>query len=319
MVKVKQGKVSLFVNSVNILGDVAVSICFNANLKGCVLSRLNGSGNCDCLPEGTEDACAAYALYLAVEDKLCGNPLATKQSKVGKVQVGQHNGCLFFTWNMKGTVSHVRKSISMAISALKPGSLYSLYGHCMRKLGVKLVREHFNSAANKLLSGINQGIDCCIIGKIKLGKTAEEEKKKASDMLQKISNKLSPGSVATPRVESKEGSACDHKNTTELKVSGWQASVVKDYIMSKARGVEPIICNKSLLIPMKESTYEVVKAKWKNQLSLFVQQKYKKLGNECGPVLAYLAVSNAALSCEDAEKLCNASAATIESAIRNNL
>jgi len=314
-----KGKVNVYVQPTTSLGDVAVSICFKVDLNSCVMNKLNSSGCCDCLPSDSEVACAAYALYLAVYDKLCGNPLAAKNSKVGRVSVGHHNSHLFFTWNMKGIVSHVRKALGIAISAMKPGSLFSLYGHCMRKLGGKVKKEHFNNAANKLISGINQGVECCIVGKINMGKSTSDSKGKIDDMADKINNKLAPGSSNSPSSDYKDTTDCEHSDYTELKVNGWHAFVVSDYIRSKARGVEPIMCNKSLLIPVKPSNYESLKTKLKKQVSVFVDQKYKKLGDECGPVLAYLAISNSSLSCADVKKLCKVKPSEISQAISTNL
>lgn len=319
MIESKNDKVNIYIQPTTYLGDVAVGVCFKASLNACVLGALNGLCNCTCLPPGSEEACAAYALYLAVADKLCGNPLAAKNSKVGRVDVGYHNGCLVFTWKMKGTVSHVRKALGMAVSALKPGSLYSLYGHCMRRLNGKVKKEHFNDAAKKLLAGINQGVVCCVIGKIKLGKTNADAKTKVDDMAQKINNKLSPGKIGTPQAENKEHGSCDHSSLTELKVSGWQAYVVKDYIKSKARGVEPLMTNNSVLVPMKESSYNSLKKRIKKQVGVFVNQKYSKLGSECGPVLAYLALASSSLSCTDAKKLCGVKSSDIVSALNSNL
>lgn len=319
MFESKKGKVNVCVKTTNFLGDVAICLCFKLELNGCVMNRLKGAGHCDCLSKGCAEACAAYALYLAVADKLCGNPLAAKNSKVGRVDVGYHNGHLFFTWKMKGVVSHVRKALGVAVSALKPGSLYSLYSHCMRNVGGKANKEHFNNAANKIINGLNQGVDCCIVGKINMGKTASDSNTKVSDMAEKINKKLNPGSAGSPRSEYDDGKKCDHKTMTELNVSGWKAYVVRDYIMSKARGVEPLMCNKSLLVPMKSSSYEALKNRIKKQVDTFVNQKYSKLGEECGPVLAYLAIANSCLSCADSKQLCRVKSSEVINAIKSNI
>lgn len=308
------GKVSVSVQPTTFLGDVAVSVCFKADVAGCVMGKLNGThAKCSALPKGTDAACAAYALYLAVQDKMCGNPLAAKNSKVGKVSVGAHNGHVFFSWNMKGTVSHVRKAVSLCMSVLKPGSLYSLYSHCIKRVGGKPNKEHFNHAAHVLIAGLNAGVSCCIIGKVKI------DQAKVKDIATKTSKKLSPGTAATPQTENKATVPCDMSNVTELKVSGWQAYVTKDYIMSKARGVEPFICEKSVVVPMKSSSYDSLKKRLKKNVDLFVKQKYAKLGDECGSILAYLALSNASLSCDDAKKLCKAKVSDIKSAINSSL
>ena len=146
------------------------------------MNRLNGSWYCDCLPSGAEEACAFYALYLNVRKALCGDPSAMKASKIADVSCGASNGHAFMSWQVKGTGSAVRKSLGIAVRALKPGSVYSAYQHCIRQIGGKPNRDNFNWAANEVLSAAKRGVMCGVIGKIKLGGANKTPKKMPTQM-----------------------------------------------------------------------------------------------------------------------------------------
>ena len=313
-------KVKLFVQPTKNLGDVAVMVCFKANVDECSLCQLYKGSSCGCLNKLTPAAAVLFSLYLAAEDKLCGNPLATKNSRVGRVDLGYANGHATLSWKMKGVVSHVRKAVSLCVSALKPGSLYSLYGHSMRALGGKVKREHFNAAAKKQLSDLNQGVDVIVVGKVKI------DKAKANDTVKKIAVKLNPGDVKGTSAEYKDTSAeykettpCDKEFDVKLKVSGWKAFLTYDYITSKARGVRPVMRSNALLIPMKQASYAALKKKLTKQVADFVKQKYAKLGDECGPVLAYQAIGNGCVSYKDVKDLCKLSVGKVGAAIKEGL
>jgi len=314
MIEAKKGKVNLYVQHTKLAGDAAVCICFNMNINGCCLNRLVNGWSCDGYPSGSEEACVAYALYLNVNNLLCGDPVAMKASKVGSVKCGAHNSHFFISWKVKGTVSAVRKSLGIALKGLVPGKLYSAYSHCIRSIGGKVNRAAYNWAAQEILSAINSGVHCGVVGSVKV------DKSKVDKMVDVVAKKLNPGKVATPKTKPSEHKSCDHTGA-EIKVSGWAAYVVKDYIMSKARGVVPLICNKSLIVPIKESSWNALSDKLKKQAADHVKARYAKVGPELGKVMAYLAIANGAVSCADVKALLrgNITAAQVTSAIKGAL
>jgi hypothetical protein len=298
MIEAKKGNVNIYIQSTKLAGDVAVCICFDMNINSCCLNRLNcGWSYCDCNPSGIEEACVVYATYLNVNNLLCGDPVAMKSTKVGSTRCGSHNGHFFISWKVKGTVSAVRKSLGIALKGLVPSKLYSTYTHCARSVGCKVDRATFNWAADEVLKAIKSGVQCGVVGNIKA------DKEKVEKIVQIISKKLNPGTSATPKTKPSGHTQCDHKNVVDVKVSGWAAYVVKDYIMSKAKGVVPLICNKSLMIMMKQNSWDSLSSKLKIQSSDHIKARYGKVGPELGNVMAYLAISSGSVSCVDVKPL----------------
>ena len=70
---------------------------------------------------------------------------------------------------------------------------------------------------------------------------------------------------------------------------------------------------------MKNDRYNKMSARLKKQAKTYTTQKYKKLKGNCGPLLAYTAISSASLSCGDAKKLFNTSAGDISSGLVGSL
>jgi hypothetical protein len=310
------GKVSVCVIPTKLVGDVAVSLSFKMDLEGCALCCLTGCMRCACeggVPVGADEAAAAYALYLHVSNALCGDPVAAQKSKVGAVCCGSHNGAFVMSWKMKGVLSHVRKALGIAIKNLTPGKLFGTYANCMRAAGHRPNKEAFNEAAHQLVAGINAGVDCCVVGAIK---TDAEKLKATVDVLK---SKVNPGTAGTPRAANKSAVKCTHDSNVEVKVSGWAAFVLSDVVRSQMKGVVPAMCNKSVIIPMKASSWESAAAKLKSKSSDYIKLKYGKLKDSMGDVLAYLAASNAALSCADLKKLSKVKEADVISSLKAGL
>lgn len=183
MIESKKGNISLFLQRTPLVADVAVCMSFAAKCSGCTLNKLisGGCGGCAtlappdkkcpepvlCFPEGSEESCLCYALYLVVKSALCGDPLATAKSKVGSAYCGFNNGSFFICWRVKGTGSAVRKSLGIALKSLNPAKYYSVYDHCMKSLGKKSDRSHFTYVANALVKNIKDEISCGVVGNIK--------------------------------------------------------------------------------------------------------------------------------------------------------
>jgi hypothetical protein len=322
MIESKSKNVSIFVTRTKIAGDVAVCVSINLKVNGCCLNKLKSGWCCNSHPAGEEVACTAYSTYLNVNNLLCGDPVAMKSTKVGSTKCGAHNGNFFISWKVKGTLSAVRKSIGIALKGLVPGKLYSTYTQVMRGIGSTPKRETFNWAAQEVLSSIKAGVHCGVVGNINLGKTTPEQKKKVDSLIETASKKLSPGDVKLPKKKPEGTDSCTHgNNVTTIKVNGWAAYVVKDYIMSKARGVAPLICDKEIIIPVKESSWKSMSEKLNKSASDHVKARYAKVGNELGPVMSYLAIASGSVSCVDIKPLLRGpiTAAQVTSAIKSVL
>lgn len=351
MLESKKGKVSLFVHRTKLAGDVAVCVDINLKVNGCCLNKLQSGWCCDAHPSGEEVACVAYSMWLNVNNVLCGDPLAVKGSKVSSTRCGGHNGRFFISWQTKGSVSGVRKSLGLAVKALTPGKLYSTYSQVVRSIGSSPNRANFNWAAAQVLSAVNAGVCCGVVGNIALGKTMTDKhgpakpkrksnlvravstttkskpKKKLSDqekldaMVAVVSKKLNPGDVSSPKTKPESNTTCEHKNVSVIKVNGWEAFVIKEYIMAKERGVVPIVCDRSLLVNVKESSWKPKAAKLKKNAVVYVKTRYAKVGYELGPVMAYSAIASGAVSCYDTKSLLRGvvKADQVVSAIKSNI
>jgi hypothetical protein len=195
----------------------------------------------------------------------------------------------------------------------------------MKGMNGEVKREHFNHAAAKLIEGLNKTVSCSVFGNIKVREKKDKNKKVVSpqqqlhEMANVLSKKLSPGSAGNPRGEYKNTGDCSDNKTKELNVSGWKAYVVKDFLMSKMRGLDPVLCSKSLLVPMAPSVYETFKKSALKQVDTLISQKYGKLGKSLGPVMAYRSVATCSLSSVDAKTLSKVSAQDVAAAIKSNL
>lgn len=320
MIEAKKKNVSIFIQPTKLTGDVAVCLSMNLKVNGCCINKLYSGLSCKSHPSGLELSNVAYAMYLNVNHLLCGDPLAMKSSKVGNTVCGSHNGMFFISWKVKGTISAVRKSLGIALKGLTPGKLYSSYQQINRSLnltpkyeevdgeieevvGSAPNREEFNWAAQEIISSIkNNGVCCGVVGNINLGKTASEHGKKVDEMLDVLVKKLNPGEVSGKKTKPQDGKSCNHDEAV-IKVSGWSAYLLKDYIMAKARGVVPVICDKEIIVPVKKSSWDSLSSKLKAAASDYVKLRYSKVGKELGNVMAYLAISNGSVSCVDVKSL----------------
>jgi hypothetical protein len=317
MIESKKGGLTISVAQTKLVGDVAVGLCFPLQANGCVLARLNGCAGCnsECFPAGSEEAALGYSLYLSVQQILCGDPLAVSKTKVGDVTCVQHNGMFGINWKVKGTGSAVRKSIGLALKALDPNRQASTWSRCIKHIGGSADRDVFNYVADDVASSIKAHLQCVVVGNINI------DKEKLEGMMEVLSKKHSVSAVKGTKTKPSGHTQCDHKNLTEVAINGWESAVASDYIQSKAKGLVPMLCNKSLLIPISGSQWETLSKKIKKGVKEYAATKYAKVGDALPAVFGYLALAGASLCAGDvktaiANKL---SVASIEAAINKVL
>ena len=308
MIEGKKGSLALFIERTQLVGDVAVCLSFKVKLSSCCLNKLKGSCACNCFPDGSEESCVCYALFLVVKNALCGSPLATKNSKVGDVSCGVNNGAFFISWKVKGTGSAVRKSLGIALRNLAPGKLYSVYAHCVKEAGGKPSKDSFAYAADQVIKSINSNVHCGVVGNIRLVKKDPATKKDVAAididaMIDILSAKINPGSVAGSKKEPAGHKGCDHANRTEVAISGWQSFVLKSYLDAKVRGLHPAICDRFLLIAVKPAVWETISKKAKKYVKDYVDQKYSKVGSELPALLGYMMLASTSVSCIDVHSM----------------
>lgn len=294
--------VSIFIQPTKIVGDVAVCLCFPLGVSGCALARLTNQLACDCFEKGAEEACVFYATYDKVRFALCGDPAAVLASKVASVTCGASGSHVHIAWQVKGTASAVRKSLGIALKALKPRATYAAYQRLVHQLGRKPVRAHFNYAADQVTNAIKRGVHCGVVGKIMVGKPSPKLEETMRDILDVIVKRLDPGEVVGDREKPSDHSACNTE-LVALNVSGWQAFAASEYITAKVMGVRPVVCGDKIIVPVKKKLWDALAAKLKKGVDVVIKNRYAKLGEELGNVLAYTGVISGAMSCADVKPL----------------
>lgn len=306
MITLKKGGVSLSVYYCKIPSDVAVSISFPAKVCSNSLEHLR-SITYD--PTMNLDAIIAYSLWNAVDLALKSDPLAVKGSKVGDTEYNTHNGRFYINFNVKGTVSAVRKSLGLALKALQPAKMYSSVQLAMKNTDMKYSREEFNYVANKMISSMRNGLSIGVIGNIRLGKATSEHRNKLEKMLDVVVKKFNPVDVSGKKKETTwhHGTAMflhDKVKSYEVKVSGWKLYVLYEYLRYKLRGVQLRI--KQHGIEVIVNNFEKKIPKLKKDLPRYVELRLKKLGKDLGCVLAYAAISNGILCFDDVSSIVGA-------------
>ena len=342
MLEAKAGGLSLFIAPTKLVGDVAVSVCFPMVVDGCALGKLSTGGQgCGgtCYPAGSEEAALCYGLFLAVNQALCGDPVAVSKSKVGAVGCGAHNDMFFINWKTKGTASAVRKSIGMALKVLDPAKMFQVYSRCVRELGGVPKKESFAHVASAAASAVKNNLTVGVVGNINMNKAKPKpgakprpgadgkppkppsNKSKLEQMMDVLKKKHSVSSVDGSKSKPTDHTACDHSNQTEVKTSGWSSAVLSDYLNNKVKGLNPTLCNKVLLLPIKESAWETLAKKLKSGVKDYVAMKYTKLGDDLPQVFGYLAISSCKLCAGDVKSMLHnkLNASAVESAITKSL
>ncbi len=318
MIEEKKSNLAVYIAPTKAVGDVVVSICFPLNVSGCVLNKLKcGGSQCSavCFPQGSEEACLGFSLYLAVKQSLSGNALAVSKTKVGDVICGAHDGMFFINWKVKGTISAARKSIGIALKCLNPAALKSTYMQCVKVVGGKTTNEEFAYIADETIKSINKELTIGIVGNIKADKT------KLKDLVDTVHKKINTKSVSGTKSKPSEHVSCDHSNLTELKISGWSSAIISDYIQFRVRGLVPTLYNKYLLLPVKNSIWDTKAKKIKKGVKDFINAKYSKVSTDLPEILGYHTLSSGMLCSSDVRSMINSgvSASSLESALNKYL
>jgi hypothetical protein len=300
--EVKKSGLTLYVRPTKLVGDASVSMSFPTLVDGCTLNKLvNNGSSClsECYPTGSEYSAVCFALYLMVNQQLVGDPLAVSKSKVNSVVCGVNNGHFFINWNVKGTVSAVRKSIGLALKVLNPGKIFSLYSRLVKMLGGQVNKDEFAYVAAEVAKSAKVDLLVTVVGNVKA------TKEKLEKMLTVLSNKHNVSNVDGTKTKPATHIACSHVDFVELKVSGWQAVAAAEFLKSKIRGLTITVCDKYLLLPMKQSNYDTQVKKLKGYVSDYVKLKYGKLKDDAGDVFAYMGSSSGMMGAYDVRTAIN--------------
>jgi hypothetical protein len=317
MLEGKKDGLAVYVESTKVVGDVSIGICFDVECNGCSMSKLcGGSSSCCCesCPVGSEESALCYALYLAVRQVLCGDPLAVSKTKVGSVSCVAHNGMFGINWKVKGTASAVRKSIGLALKVLDPVKMFPAYSRHIKQLGGSAAKESFNYVADAIQKTV-KSLTIGIVGNIKL------DSEKLKTMLEVLTKKHNVSAVPGTKTKPSGHKACEHNDCCDVKVSGWASAVVSDFIMAKVKGLTPCVCDKHLHLHLKAGQWDTLSKKLKKYSSEYATNKYGKVGDNLPAVFGYLNLANGSLCAGDVKTAISSklSASAIESVINKAL
>lgn len=329
MIESNKEGLTIFSESTKLVGDTAVSICFELKCNGCAFNRFGGKIGCSnqCFPSGSEEAALGYALALAVRQALCGDPLAVSKTKVGSVECVAHNGHLGINWKVKSTETAIRKSIGIALKTLNPASMFQIYSKCIEQLGGSANKKVFNFVAEAAAKSIKSNLTVGIIGNSKIN-----SKDQLDLMLEVLAKKINLSDVKGDKTQPVNHTPCDHSAVAEIPVLGYSSAVLADFIRSKVKGLDPIICDKYLIIPISKQKWQTIANKLKkvthesdgtikDAIKEFAQTKYAKVGEDLPAVFGYLNIASGRLCASDVKSAISSklSAASIESLIRKRL
>ncbi len=319
MIETKKGGLTLFLETTKLVGDVSVGVCFAMACNGCAFNRLCGNSECssNCFPAGTEEAALGIALAQAVRQVLCGDPVAVAKSKVAHVECVAHNGMLGINWKVKGTGSAIRKSIGLVLKTLEPAKMFPAYSRCIRQLGGSVNKDAFTYVADAAARAIKSNLVIGVVGNASknLDKAALEA------MLEILSKKHNTSLPGGTKSKPDGHSACEHENSTEVKVTGWSSAVFADYVRNKVKGLNPMLCDKYLLLNVKPAQWSTLAAKLKKGVKDYAAAKYAKVGDNLPAVFGYLMLANGQLCASDVKSAISNKLSThsIESAISGHL
>lgn len=299
--EVKGKKIELVVGVTKKVPDIAVimGFAFNAN-KHC-LGKLSCDSKCE-LYKGAEHAALGYALFETIRDKFVGSPLEMSRSRVSSVSCNSIDGQFLISWNTQGSLSMMRKTTGLALSALNPIKLYSKYAENMKLMGGKADRSVFNSCVSDMVAGIKKGVKIVVVGKIKT--TPAKLKEMVGKIEKKQPNADTPASKDCTKPPKHDDHKCEYPT---IKASGIAAAATAFYIRTKSGGMSVSVCDNSsggVIVIYNQSWKTKQKAlKESNRVKDFVRQKFEKLKSEFAPVFAYLCITQEVANCCTVSKI----------------
>jgi hypothetical protein len=242
----------------------------------------------NCLFTNSEQSALAYALYHTIRNKMVGSPLELSKSRVSRIECYAHDGKFLISWNTQGSLSALRKTLSIVLSSINPHKLFSKYSTNIKNLGGKVDRDEFNYVANQMVDSIKKSISIAVVGRIKM------DLPKIKDLLDRINKKQPTLSHEKGLKKPGEHDKFTH-NFPSIKASGISSAVTEDYIRSSGMGTTSI--NGEIIIYNKSFESKKESLKQKDKIKKYVQQKYEKLGKDFPCVFAYLCMTQKLCSC----------------------
>jgi len=258
--------------------DVAVVLSTKFHAGGLCLSNLQGNVSCDGC-KGCYNASLCYAVYECIRDKVMGGPLDLARSRVSNIKCASIGNEFVISWNTASTLSAIRKSLGLAASCLVPAKMYSKYADNAKLMGVKPDRAEFNKLAEDMGKALKSSIKIAVVGKAKLNK------EKLQALADKVVDKFPAQKSDSPKkaVSVKGEHKVDYPCWT---AKGLGAALAVEYIQAKSNGMNVTLAGDKICVYSK--SWESKKTALKGRVGDYVKQKFVKLGDNLGGVLAYL-------------------------------
>ncbi len=318
MFQTKVGNTDLCVVVAKKAPDVVVALTIPLEgVAPCCLGKLLCNSGLASAPapmmKGGDDAALAFALFETIRDKLIGTPLDAARSRVGNVSCKSFYGSFTVYWNVQGTGSALRKSMSLALSCLAPHKLASKYVENVRALsGRNGVREHFNYCAKKMITAIKKNVHVFAVGKIN---TNEE---KVTDLF-KIAVARLPDMLAPSDKDSKAPVIAADAPVVPafplVKCPEDSAVFLADYIRLNSGGMGVQVLGDNVMVYNAGWPSKAKQLAAPARIDAFVQ-KYEKLGDDLGPLLSYHALISRTANSTTVHKLMRAKLGAADIAAR---
>lgn len=296
-VKAENKQIKLTVRPYAKASDVVCVLTMELKADGCCVAKLGShASQCECFPQGSEEAVLGHCLALQVYRALCGSPAASAKSRVVQCEHHMFDNRLSFAWRTKGNGSAVRKSLGIVLRALKPGRCAADYAVAIKQVGGQMNREAFNYVADQAVKSLASGVNVVVVGKINL------TKEKAEDLIEVAGAKLAPGKVDGTKRAPTDHTDCSHPERTAYSATGIHAILLHQMIGAKEKGLPVIFCGRRLVLNIKPAQWETKRAKLKDSVSVYAKQVYNVA--DVGLMAAYTYASQGLCSASDVLQLC---------------
>lgn len=394
--------------------NVAVSICIPVRVSACALAHMKGMQHtcpATSFPVGTEEAAVCYAMYLKVKQALDGTTSSFTRSKVYSVECGAQGGMFYINWLTNGIIASVRKSIGVALKAMQPFRMSTIYNTLIRDMNSTPQPDTFMWAANAVHDGLMHKLQIGVVGKITIkdtkvggagsrkssrkgskkggkgsrkgsrkgagsrkgskkgGRDSDSEPEedfdtdsdsddvgagagagagrpesksggargrpkglaskpaptkaadKVADIIDKAIKKRTSSDPGKSKKEPKAHTECDHTNTVELPLRGWEATIMLGYLRSKDPRLRVSLSDKGVIVSLKRAQWETVKSKVAAGISDYAAVNFSKIKVDPAEATAHRCISNGELgACHARDMLKNKfDAAAITAALKRGL
>lgn len=275
----KHKNVAVDVIDVKKAPDVVVTMSVDYSFDAWSMKKLSANQPGP-LVAGADSSALAFALVECVKEKLIGNPVAQARSKVSSVRCGT-SGKFVVCWNTKGAISSVRATSMMAASCLAPAKQYTRYSDNIKLFGGKPDKAAFGKAANDFAAALKKSLHVTVTGR--MGKYTADH---LSQVAEKVHSKI-PEHAKLPQAKptAHPAAAVDFPF---FAAKGLTAYLASEYVAGNSGGMGVSMYNGKVYVLNKSWEAKRKQISDKKRIDTFVNQRYKKLGDQMAGILAYM-------------------------------